>query len=189
MNTRNLLGILTLFLCACSIIGCSNDDEERFSKEEVQQALFDLKGTYQGTTSVSHYQGPEITELQNAIAVSRDSLQFTMSLLPYAKLIKDEDLSKLLKEVGDVEVKAGYEFLQMDAGVRHFVLHPKDVNVSGDYGLSSSIRIVFSQLYGGDVDVDYGGMMFNLSPIELWVDGKKYEDFPRLVYHFEGKLH
>ena len=28
MNTRNLLGILTLFLCACSIIGCSDDEEE-----------------------------------------------------------------------------------------------------------------------------------------------------------------
>lgn len=28
MNTRNLLGILTLFLCTCSIIGCSDDDEE-----------------------------------------------------------------------------------------------------------------------------------------------------------------
>lgn len=74
MNARNLLGILTLFLCTFSFIGCSNDDEEEFSKEEVQQALFDLKGTYQGTASVSHYQGPEITELQNAIAVSRDSL-------------------------------------------------------------------------------------------------------------------
>lgn len=71
--------------------------------------------------------------MQNAIAVSRDSLQCTMSLLPYAELMKDEDLSKHLKEVGDVEVKAGYEFLQMDGGVRHFVLHPKDVNVSGGY--------------------------------------------------------
>ena len=28
MNTRNLLGILTLFLCTCSIIGCSDDEEE-----------------------------------------------------------------------------------------------------------------------------------------------------------------
>ena len=29
MNTRNLLGILTLFLCAFSFIGCSDDDEEK----------------------------------------------------------------------------------------------------------------------------------------------------------------
>ncbi len=28
MNTRNLLGILTLFLCTCSIIGCSDDEEK-----------------------------------------------------------------------------------------------------------------------------------------------------------------
>ena len=28
MNTRNLLGILTLFLCTCSIIGCSDEEEE-----------------------------------------------------------------------------------------------------------------------------------------------------------------
>lgn len=28
MNTRNLLGILTLFLCTFSIIGCSDDEEE-----------------------------------------------------------------------------------------------------------------------------------------------------------------
>ena len=187
MRTKHLWEALALFLCAFIFIGCSNDDEERFSKEEVQQALFDMKGAYHGAASVSHYQGPEITELQNAIAVSRDSLQFSMSLLPYAELMKDEVLSKLLKEVGDVEVKAGYEFLQMDGGVIHFVLHPKDVNVSGGYGLSSSIRIVFSQLYGGDAQVD-NGMIFNLSPIELWVDGKKHEDFPRLVFHFEGKL-
>lgn len=28
--------------------------------------------------------------------------------------------------------------------------------------------------------------MFNISPLELWVNGKKYDDFPRLVYHFRG---
>lgn len=32
MNTRNLLGILTLFLCTCSIIGCSDDEEEEGRK-------------------------------------------------------------------------------------------------------------------------------------------------------------
>ena len=32
MNTRNLWGILTLFLCAFSFIGCSNDEEEEGRK-------------------------------------------------------------------------------------------------------------------------------------------------------------
>ena len=32
MNTRNLLGILTLFLCTFSFIGCSDDDEEEGRK-------------------------------------------------------------------------------------------------------------------------------------------------------------
>ena len=50
-------------------------------------------------------------------------------------------------------------------GVIHFVLNPKDVNVSGSYGLSSSIRIVFSRLYGADAQVD-NDIIFNLSSIE-----------------------
>lgn len=28
--------------------------------------------------------------------------------------------------------------------------------------------------------------MFNLSPIELYIDGTKYEPLQQLVYHYEG---
>ena len=52
--------------------------------------------------------------------------------------------------------------------------------------LLPSIRIVFAQTFGGDAEVGHNFIMFNISPLELWVDGKKYEDFPRLVYHFRG---
>lgn len=41
--------------------------------------------------------------------------------------------------------------------------------------------------YGGDAVTYMNSMNFNMSPLELWVDGKKYDDFPRLVYHFEGE--
>lgn len=51
-------------------------------------------------------------------------------------------------------------------GVIHFVLHPKIVNVSDSYGLSSSIRIVFSRLYGGDAQVD-NGIIFNRAYFEI----------------------
>ena len=86
MKTKNLFGILILFLSALSLTSC-NKDEEGFSKEEIQQMLFDMKGTYHGTVQVDYYHGASITELQNAIAVSRDSLKFNMSLLPYVELI------------------------------------------------------------------------------------------------------
>ena len=175
MKTKNLFGILILFLSVLSLTSC-NKDEEGFSKEEIQQMLFDMKGTYHGT----------ITELQNAIAVSRDSLKFNMSLLPYVELISDEGLSERLREIGEVEVVAGYDFHQSDGRNINFGLRPKDVDVLGGYGAPSSIRIVFAQTFGGDAEVGHNFIMFNISPLELWVNGKKYEDFPRLVYHFRG---
>lgn len=185
MKTKNLFGILILFLSALSLTSC-NKDEEGFSKEEIQQMLFDMKGTYHGTVQVDYYQGSSITELQNAIAVSRDSLKFNMSLLPYVELISDEGLSERLREIGEVEVVAGYDFHQSDGRNINFGLRPKDVDVLGGYGAPSSIRIVFAQTFGGDAEVGNNFIMFNISPLELWVNGKKYEDFPRLVYHFRG---
>lgn len=185
LKTKNLFGILILFLSALSLTSC-NKDEEGFSKEEIQQMLFDMKGTYHGTVQVDYYHGASITELQNAIAVSRDSLKFNMSLLPYVELISDEGLSERLREIGEVEVVAGYDFHQSDGRNINFGLRPKDVDVSGGYGALSSIRIVFAQTFGGDAEVGNNFIMFNISPLELWVNGKKYEDFPRLVYHFRG---
>lgn len=185
MKTKNVFGVLMLFLFALTSISC-NKDEEGFSKEEIQQMLFDMKGTYHGTVQVDYYHGASITELQNAIAVSRDSLKFNMSLLPYVELISDEGLSERLREIGEVEVVAGYDFHQSDGRNINFGLRPKDVDVSGGYGALSSIRIVFAQTFGGDAEVGNNFIMFNISPLELWVNGKKYEDFPRLVYHFRG---
>ncbi|HBV83116.1 MAG TPA: DUF4840 domain-containing protein [Lachnospiraceae bacterium] len=185
MKIKELLGIVVLSFCVTGFVGCSND-ESGFSPAEIQQALFDMKGTYNGAVEISYYQGSRIATFSDAIAVSKDSLMFKLSLLPIAELIKDEGLSKYLKEVGDVEVKAGYEFLQMDSGVIHFVLHPKDVVVLGGYGAPPSVRIEFSQIYGGDAETDRQFMMFNISPIGLWINGEKSSDFSQLVYHFSG---
>lgn len=185
MKTKELFGILILFLSVLCFT-CCNKDEEGFSKEEIQQALFDLKGTYHGTVQVAYYHGSDITELQNAIAVSRDSLKFNMSLLPLSELISDETIAERLREIGEVSVMAGYEFLQMDYGAIHFMLYPKDITILGGYGAPPSIRLVFAQTFGGDAEVGNNFIMFNISPLELWVNGKKYEDFPRLVYHFRG---
>lgn len=186
MKTKNLFGILVLCLGMLSLTSC-NKDEEVFSSEAIQQMLFDLKGTYHGTVQVAYYQGSNITELQNVVAVSRDSLRFNMALQPLSELISDKNLSDRLREIGEVSVVAGYEFLQWDSGTISFVLHPKDVNILGEHDTSTDIRIVFSMNYGGDAVTYMNFMMFNMSPLELWVDGKKYDDFPRLVYHFKGE--
>lgn len=51
MKTKNLFGILMLFLFTFTSISCNKEKE--FSKEEIQQVLFDMKGTYHGTVHVS----------------------------------------------------------------------------------------------------------------------------------------
>lgn len=186
MKTKNFFGILILFLSVLSLTSCDKD-EEGFSSEEIQQMLFDMKGTYHGTVKVSYYQGSNVTELQNTVAVSRDSLKFNMSLLPLSELISDKTIAERLREIGEMPVMAGYEFLQWDSGCIHFVLCPKDATILGGYGAPPSIRLVFSMNYGGDAVTYTNFMNFNMSPLELWVDGKKYDDFPRLVYHFEGE--
>lgn len=185
MTIKGLFRIAVLFFCVTGFAGC-NKDESGFSSAEIQQALFDMKGTYNGAVEISYYQGDSIATFSDAMAVSKDSLMFKMSLLPIAELINNEGLSKHLKEIGDVEVKAGYEFVQMDSGVIHFVLHPKDVVVLGGFGAPPSVRIEFSQSFGGDAGTDSQFMIFNISPIGLWINGEKSSDFPQLVYHFSG---
>ena len=184
MRTNHLLGILMLSLFTFIFISCDKE-EEGFSKEEIQQVLFELKGTYNGTVHVSGPNGLDLT-LQNAIAVSRDSLKFKMSLQPYIELISDKILSDRLHETGEVEVIAGYHFNQWDDNTINFSLNPKDVNILGGFGAPPAVRLVFSKNYGGDAIVNTNFIMFNISPTELWVDGEKYEDFPSIVYHFEG---
>lgn len=185
MKTNGLLRIVVLFFFIAGFIGC-NDDEPKFSSDQIQQALFDMKGTYNGTVKVSYYKGKTIADFPDEIAVSKDSLTFSLSLLPVAETIKDDNISQRLREIGEVEVKAGYEFYQMEQGSIHFVLHPKDVTVVGGHDASPSIRIVFSHNFGGDAEAYPQFMMFNISPVELWIDDKKPEEFSQLVYHFQG---
>lgn len=187
MKTKNLLLTLFLFNFILTFTSCNKNEEEGFSKEEILQALFDLKGTYHGTVQVAYYRGADITELQNVTAVSRDSMKFSMSLLPISELVSDKSLSERLREIGEVEVVAGYHFGQRDDWNINFGLRPKDICVLGGYGAPPTIKIVFSQTFGGDAEVGKNFIMFNISPMELWVDGKKYEDFTQLVYHFRGK--
>ena len=56
MKTKGLLRIVVLFFCVIGFSGC-NDDESEFSSTEIQQALFDMKGTYKGAVEVSYYRG------------------------------------------------------------------------------------------------------------------------------------
>lgn len=185
MKTKSLLGVFLLSLYLFSFTSC-NDDEPKFSSSQIQQALFDMKGTYHGTVQVAYYHGDDITELTNAVAVSRDSLSFTMSLLPMTELITDQSAAQLLREVGEVTVTAGYDFHQTDGNNINFGLYPKDVVIPGGHGTSPAIRIVIAQSFGGDAEIGQNFIMFNVSPTELWLNGEKYEDFKQLVYHFRG---
>lgn len=185
MKTKSRFGILMLFLCLLCLTSC-NKNEPLFSSAQIQQALFDMKGTYHGTVEVSYYHGKDITEPTGAVAVSRDSLTFTMSLLPIADLIMDENIAQILREAGEVKVIAGYDFSQIDDGYLNFRLCPKDAVILGGYGAPPTIRIVFSQTFGGDAEIYQNFIMFNISPKELWLNDKKYEDFKQLVYHFRG---
>lgn len=177
--------ILATLFCAFCLAGC-NDDESGFSASQVRQALFDLKGTYHGNVQVAYYHGSNITELTDAVAVSKDSLTFTMSLLPMANLIAEESVADVLRQIGEIKVTAEYDFQQMDGHTLNFVLHPEEVTILGGYGAPPSVRIVFAQTFGGDAETDKNFIMFNISPQELWINGTKHEDFKQLVYHFRG---
>lgn len=175
-----------ILLIALMFISSCNKDEPRFSSSEIQKALFELKGTYHGEMRVSYYHGETISEGFECKAVSRDSLTINMDLTPMASVITDEAIASRLREIGNVEVKASYEFLQMDEQMYHFVLLPKNVICLGGLGAPETVKIVFDQSFGGDADYFYHTIMFNLSPKELWLGDKKYEPFQQLVYHFEG---
>lgn len=103
-----------------------------------------------------------------------------------ALTVADENLASSLREIGIIQVKASYEFIQMDDRTFHFVLHPDDAIYTDENDMSKSVRIVFAQNFGGDADSYHHDIMFNLSPMELWIGDKKYEPFRQLVYHYEG---
>lgn len=65
----------------------------------------------------------------------------------------------------------------------NFVLHPENIVILGGYGAPLSVRIEFSQNFGGDAEIYSQFMMFNISPTELWIDNERSEDFSQLVYH------
>ena len=170
------------------ISGC-NKDEPKFSSSQIQNALFEMKGIYYGDMSVSYYHGDRISEGEECKVISRDSLFINMDLKSMASVISDEDIASRLREIGVVQVKAGYDFYQMDDDTMfHFVLLPDDVVVAGGYGAPSPIRIVFDQSFGGNAYSVSNDMMFNLSPKELWIGEEKYEPFRQLVYHYEGVM-
>lgn len=185
---KKQLTFIALFIAMIFMTGC-NKDEPRFSSSQIQNALFEMKGIYYGDMRVSFYHGDRISEGNECKVVSNDSLTVRMDLEPMASVISDEDIASRLREIGFVEVKAGYEFYQMDETMYHFVLLPDDVIVPGGYGAPAAVRIVFDQSFGGDAyHDDSSNIMFNLSPIELWIGGEKYEPFRQLVYHYEASM-
>lgn len=181
-----LIKSIVLFFALICISGC-NKDEPKFSSSQIQDALVEMKGTYYGDMRVSYYHGDRISEGEECKVLSRDSLIINMDLKPMASTLSDEDIASCLREIGAVQVKAAYEFLQMDNVMYSFVLLPSDVFVSGGLGAPAPVRIVFAQSFGGDAFYHDGNhIMFNLSPLELWVGGEKFEPFKQLVYHYEG---
>ncbi|MCD7933489.1 MAG: hypothetical protein LUH15_20260 [Tannerellaceae bacterium] len=98
----------------------------------------------------------------------------------------EESAAGLLRETGEVIIKAGYDFYQMEQGNINFALYPKDVVVPGGYGAPPTVKIVFAQTFGGDAEIWQNFIMFNISPTEIWINGQKHEDFKQLVYHFRG---
>ncbi|ROT21231.1 DUF4840 domain-containing protein [Duncaniella muricolitica] len=178
------IATIILFIALVFISSC-NKDEPEFSSSEIQRALFEMKGTYHGEMRASYYHGNTISVGNACKVVSKDSLTVNMDLSLMAMSITDEIIASRLRDIGVVQVKAAYEFYQMDEQMYHFVLLPKNVICPGDSDLET-VKIVFDQIFGGSADPFYHSIMFNLSPKELWLGDKKYEPFQQLVYHFEG---
>ena len=180
-----------MLLSLCCFTSCNKDDEP-FSSDEIKQMLFDMKGNYYGDVDVAYYHGKTFADSLETVAYSRDSLTVTLPLAPMAETIADETIAQRLCDIGEVTIAMGYSFSQNDGTNINFGLRPTDVIVYGGFGAPATVRIVFAQNFGGDgspswMDSNQRFIMFNVSPIELWVNGEKYEDFQQLVYHFRGE--
>lgn len=184
----NLMGVLLMLLVLTFTTGCSKDDEGKISAEQIRQALFDMKGRYYGAIEAVFYHGSAIVKIDNAEAISIDSLTFVMPLEPIAGAITDEKVMAILRTIEKVEVKAGYHFYQIDDGGRtvFFVLTPKKVLIpaSGDV---PDITIVFADSFGGSFQKGFNSIIFNISPKEILIGGAKLDSFKQLVYDFRGK--
>lgn len=178
---------LILMMTLMCLTGC-NDDDPKFSPAQIRAALSEMEGTYDGEMRVSCYHGETVSESNECTVFSKDSLTIHMDLALMASTIADDEIASLLRNMGVVRVKAAYEFYQIDDTMYFFVLHPDDMIDLGGFGAPPSVRIVFSQIFGGWAEYHYRDIAFNLSPIELWVGGEKYEPFRQLVYHFEGQM-
>lgn len=182
-----MTGISISILILSALFFTSCDKEEKwFSENQIKQALSDIKGHYFGTVKVSYYHGTDISEFLNAMAISRDSLKFDLSLLPIAEMISDRNTAEHLCRIGEIQIAAGYDFLQMDGNGINFILHPADATIYGGYGAPATIKIVFAQNLGGNAEPG-NFILFNISPKELWINDNKYAEFPQLVYHFRGE--
>lgn len=179
--------ILSIFSLIILLSGCNKDDE-KISSGQIRQAMFDMKGTYHGSLEVAYYHGSGIAGIDNAKAVSRDSLAIIFPLAPLANTIDDKNIAAALLNIENVEVRAGYEFIQIDndGSLVNFVLNPKTVTIPAN-GDTPEIKIIFDGAFGGDFEKAFNFIMFNISPEEILVGGTKLESFKQLVYHFRGQ--
>lgn len=187
-NKLNLvfsLIVISLFIVFST--SCNKDDGENVSAEQIRQALFDMKGRYHGTIKASFYQGSEIVKIDNAEAISRDSLTFVMPLEPIASTITDDKVVELLRNFETVQVKAGYHFYQIDdnGNTVFFTLTPQKVVVTSK-GNVPDVTIVFADSFGGSFEKRFNSIIFNISPKEIWIGSTKLDSFKQLVYNFSG---
>lgn len=184
-NSITVFKILCVLMAAFVFSGC-NDEEDGISAKQAKRSISLMKGTYQGSANVSFFRGERIAEFDNATAVSDDSLSFEIPLKPIADIIADETVAAALLSKEKAEVKAGYEILQIDqdGAFVHFLLKPKTVVVPSENG-TPEIKIIFSDIFGGDADCHNGNIVFNVSPQKVMM-GDTELPFRQLVYHFEG---
>lgn len=187
MKTTWFVGTFILLFSAICLTGC-NDDEEEFSRELIQQVLFDMKGTYYGTLTAGIIYKAHDASFDDVKTISYDSLRINIPLSPIARDIDDELLATTLREIGSVEYKAGYKFYQIDDGgiTAHFILCPKDNFVIPVDSRMQNITFVFADNYGGSFSKPYNSMVYNVSIKEIWVGETKLDSFQQWVYHYEG---
>lgn len=191
MKTKSKLnptGVLLMLLVVTFITSCNKNNGEKISAEQIRQALFDMKGNYHGTIEAAFYQGAEIVKIDNAKAISQDSLTFVMPLEPIASTITDKKVAAILRTIEKVEVKAGYHFYQIDDDGEsvHFILAPKKIIIPAG-GDVPDIIIVLADSFDGSFQKNFNSIVFNISPKEILVGGVKLASFKQLVYHFGGK--
>lgn len=196
MKTKSKLNLASSFLAISLFLifstSCNKDDGEKISAEQIRQALFDMKGRYHGAIEASFYQGTKIIKIENVEAISRDSLTFIMPLEPITSTITDEKVVDFLRNINTVEIKAGYNFYQIDEyiddneNINFFTLAPQKVIIFSK-GNVPDVTIVFADSFGGSFEKRFNSIIFNISPKEIWIGSTKLDSFKQLVYHFEGK--